>query len=48
VAENLQIPVNAPVTEIRRVFTGLDGSVIYLGEAAYRGDYIHLEMDLMP
>lgn len=48
VAENLQIPVNAPVAEIRRVFTGPDGSVIYLGEATYRGDYIHLEMDLMP
>ncbi|HZP78525.1 MAG TPA: GntR family transcriptional regulator [Pseudolabrys sp.] len=48
VAENLQIPVNTPVAEVRRVFTGPDGSVIYLGEATYRGDYIHLEMDLMP
>lgn len=48
VAENLQIPVNTPVAEIRRVFVGPDGSVIYLGEATYRGDYIHLEMDLMP
>lgn len=48
VAENLQIPVNTPVAEIRRVFTGPDGAVIYLGEATYRGDYIHLEMDLMP
>jgi GntR family transcriptional regulator len=47
-AENLQIPVNTPVAEIRRVFTGPDGAVIYLGEATYRGDYIHLEMDLMP
>ncbi len=48
VAENLQIPVNTPVAEIRRVFNGPDGSVIYLGEATYRGDFIHLEMDLMP
>lgn len=48
VAENLQIALNTPVAEIRRVFTGPDGSVIYLGEATYRGDYIHLEMDLMP
>jgi GntR family transcriptional regulator len=47
-ANNLQIPVNSPVAEIRRVFTGPDGSVIYVGEATYRGDYIHLEMDLMP
>ncbi|MGN6583518.1 MAG: GntR family transcriptional regulator [Rhizobiaceae bacterium] len=48
VAENLDIPVNTPVAEIRCVFTGPDGAVIYLGESTYRGDYIHLEMDLMP
>jgi GntR family transcriptional regulator len=48
VARDLRIAVNAPVAEIRRVFTGSDGSVIYLGEATYRGDYIHLEMDLKP
>lgn len=48
VAKDLQIPVNTPVAEIRRVFTGPDGSVLYLGEATYRGDYIHLEMDLKP
>ena len=48
VARELQVPVNTPVAEIRRVFTGPDGRVIYLGEATYRGDYIHLEMDLKP
>jgi GntR family transcriptional regulator len=48
VAKDLQVPVNTPVAEIRRVFVGPDGSVIYLGEATYRGDYIHLEMDLKP
>lgn len=48
IAESLQIPVNTPVAEIRCVFTGPDGSVIYLGESTYRSDYIHLEMDLMP
>lgn len=48
VARDLGIPVNTPVADIRRVFTGPDGSVIYLGEATYRGDYIHLEMDLKP
>lgn len=48
VARDLNIPVNTPVAEIRRVFTGTDGTVIYLGEATYRGDYIHLEVDLMP
>lgn len=48
VARDLRIPVNMPVGEIRRVFTGPDGSVIYLGEAVYRGDYIHLDVDLKP
>lgn len=48
VAQNLRIPVNAPVGEIRCVLTGPDGSVIFLAEATYRGDYIHLEMDLKP
>jgi len=48
IAENLRIPVNTPVAEIRRVFNAPDGTVIYLGEATYRGDYIHLEMDLKP
>jgi hypothetical protein len=24
------------------------GVVVYLGEVTYRGDYIHLEMDLKP
>jgi GntR family transcriptional regulator len=46
VARALDIPINTPIAEIRRVFNGRDGSVIYLGEATYRGDYIHLEMDL--
>ena len=27
---------------------GVDGTVIYLAEVTYRGDYIHLEMDLKP
>ena len=46
VAGHLGIGVNAPVAEVRRVFTGADGSVLYLGEVTYRGDYIHFEMDL--
>lgn len=44
----LNIAVNAPVAEVRRVFTAADGTVLYLGEVTYRGDYIHLEMDLKP
>jgi GntR family transcriptional regulator len=42
------VPVNAPVGEVRRVLCGRDGTVIYLAEVTYRGDYIHLEMDLKP
>jgi GntR family transcriptional regulator len=48
VARDLRIAVNAPVAEVRRVFNNPDGSVLYLGEATYRGDYIHLEVDLKP
>ena len=48
VARDLQVPINAPVAEVRRVLCAPDGTVIYLGEATYRGDYIRLEMDLRP
>jgi len=47
-AGHLGIPVNSPVAEVRRVFRAPDGTVLYLGEVTYRGDYIHLEMDLKP
>ena len=46
VARMLQVPVNAPVAEVRRVFTDAAGRVIYLGEVTYRGDFIHLQMTL--
>lgn len=42
----LRIPVNAPIAQVRRVFTDADGRVIYLAEVAYRGDFVHLEMTL--
>lgn len=48
VAEHLKIPVNSPVAEVRRVFNAPDGTVVYLAEVTYRGDYVHLEMDLKP
>lgn len=48
VAGHLGIAVNAPVAEVRRVCSDPAGTVIYLGEVTYRGDYIHLEMDLRP
>ena len=48
VARDLEIPVNAPVAEVRRVLCDPNGRVVYLGEATYRGDYVRLEMDLKP
>jgi GntR family transcriptional regulator len=42
----LGIPLNAPVGEVRRVMCAPDHTVIYLAEVNYRGDYIHLEMNL--
>jgi GntR family transcriptional regulator len=46
VAGYLNIAVNGPVAEVRRVCTAADETVLYLGEVTYRGDYIHFEMDL--
>ena len=46
VASLLKIPVNSPVAEVRRVFNSADGTVIYLAEVTYRGDFIRVEMDL--
>ena len=48
VARHLGIHVNAPVAEVRRVCQAEDETVLYLAEVTYRGDYIHLEMDLKP
>ena len=47
VARSLDIAVNAPIAEVRRLFVSPDDLVIYVAEASYRGDYIHLEMDLL-
>ena len=47
VARQLGIAVNAPVAEVRRLCHSADGTLIYLGEVTYRGDYIHFEMDLI-
>jgi len=46
VAQWLSVSVNSPVAEVRRVFTGPQNRVIYLGEVTYRGDFIRMEMDL--
>ena len=48
VAGLIGIPVNSPVAEVRRVCVDPDGTVIYLGQVTYRGDFVRLEMDLTP
>ena len=48
VARLLQVPLNAPVADVRRIFVDENGRVIYLGEVTYRGDFVHVEMDLKP
>jgi GntR family transcriptional regulator len=46
VARHLGIAVNAPVADVRRVFTGPKRRVIYLAEVTYRGDFVQVEFDL--
>jgi GntR family transcriptional regulator len=46
VARHLAVAVNAPVAEVRRVFTGPKRRVIYLAEVTYRGDFVQVEFDL--
>jgi GntR family transcriptional regulator len=48
IAKHLKVAVNAPVADVRRVFTTPEGTVLYLGEVTYRGDFVRLEMDLQP
>jgi GntR family transcriptional regulator len=48
VAKHLKIGLNAPVAEVRRVFTSADRTIIYLAEVTYCADFIRLEMDLTP
>lgn len=48
VANLLEVPMNSPVAEVRRVFRDAAGTVIYLADVTYRGDVIRLEMDLKP
>lgn len=44
----LGIALNTPIAEVRRVLCDANGTIVYLADVSYRGDYIHLEMDLKP
>lgn len=46
IASLLDIPINAPVAEVRRYALDTEGTVIYVGEGIYRGDALRLEIDL--
>jgi len=43
----LNVAASAPVAQVRRVFCDSAGTVIYLGELTYRGDFIRVDMDLL-
>lgn len=48
IAGLLGIPVGEPMAEVRRVLSAPDGTVLYVADVAYRGDYVHLDIDLKP
>lgn len=46
-AHHLNLPLNAPTAEVRRVICDQDGSIAYCAELVYRGDAVRLEIDLL-
>ncbi len=42
----LDVPPDSPVARIRRSFKDRKGTLIYLGDVTYRGDFVSWEMDL--
>jgi GntR family transcriptional regulator len=42
----LEVPHDSPVARIRRYFEDRKGTLIYLGDVVYRGDFVSWEMDL--
>ena len=47
-AEHLGVALNAPTAEARCVVTDKKGVVIYVGEITYPGDYVRLNIELIP
>ena len=47
-AQHLGIALNSPTAEARCVVTDTDGVVIYVGEITYPGDYVRLNIELIP
>jgi GntR family transcriptional regulator len=46
-ASLLKIPVGAPIGIVRRVIRDKADTVVYVGEATYRGDLVKLERELV-
>jgi GntR family transcriptional regulator len=46
IARLLGVSVGSPVAEVRRICLAPDGTVLYLGQITYRGDFIQFEMQL--
>ena len=46
IARLISVPVGSPVAEVRRLCLAPDGTVLYLGQITYRGDFIQFEMQL--
>ena len=44
----LDIAPGAPAARVRRVIRYGDGTVLYFADVLYRGDFVHLDMDLTP
>jgi GntR family transcriptional regulator len=42
----LGVPMNTPVAEVVRVFTGPKDEILYMAEITYKADFIHFEMEL--
>lgn len=43
----LDLDVGEPMVEVRRVMCDGDGTIFYLADVIYRGDYVRLDMNLM-
>jgi GntR family transcriptional regulator len=47
-AQHLGIPLNSPTAEARCIVADKDGVAIYVGEITYPGDYVRLNIELIP
>lgn len=47
-AQHLGIALNAPTAEVRCVVVDKHGVVIYVGEITFPGDYVRLDIELIP